>query len=79
MLLKIMGDDNTGDTDRRKTFQLFDHVESAKFERAKKGGAATVAVLFEGGDQETFEVSGNAYLMNAQGDTVASFGAHPVV
>lgn len=77
MLLKIMGDDDTGDNDSRKTFQLLAHVESAKFER--DGDKASVAVLFEDESQETFEVSGNAYLMNDQGDTVARFGAHPVV
>lgn len=82
MLLKIMGEDNTGDIDSRKTFQLFDHVEAVNFKR--DGDAASVEVLFEdrigsGVEPECFAVPGNAYLMNDQGKTVAHFGSHPVV
>lgn len=76
MLLKIMGDDDTGDDDSRKTFQLLDQVTSAKFER--EGGQARVDVLFDDGAAESFPVHGNVYLMNDQGKTVAHFGSHPV-
>ena len=78
MYLKIMNcRDDAPDNDSRATFVLHDHVVTAEFER--EGGRAFVQVLFDDGDKERFPVPGNAYLMNDQGKTVASFGGHPYV
>lgn len=78
MFLKIMNqEDNSPDSDSRATFMLHDFVLTADFER--EDGKAFVQVLFADGDRERFEVTGNAYLMNDQGKTVASFGAMPYV
>jgi hypothetical protein len=73
MYLKIMGREDAPDSDSRRLFTLFDHVASADFERER--GKAVVHVVFEDDSQETFDVPGNAYLMNQAGNTVASFGA----
>lgn len=77
MFLKIMSGEDAPDRDARKRFQLLDHVSSAKFVRNGER-TASVEVLFEDGEQETFECEGNAYLMNNNGETVAHFGSAPL-
>ena len=76
MFLKITSSEDAPDSDSRKTFQLFDHVESVLFERNGAGPAAVVT--FDNGEQERFDLPGNAYLMNDHGKTVASFGSAPL-
>lgn len=80
MFLKIMsGDEKLADCDSRKTFQLFDKVTCVTFNRAPDGEPPRARIVFEGDDDiEDFPVPGNAYLMNDQGKTIASFGVgHP--
>ena len=74
MFLKIMGPEDLPDGDPSKGYQLFDKVESAEFR--KDGDKAFVDVLFEDaeGDSETWAVSTNCYLLNADGKTVSHFG-----
>ncbi len=74
MLLKIMGAEDASDSDSRKTFRLLAGVTAVDFAR-KQGGSAVAGVSFDDGTHEEFEVVGNAYAMNDNGDTVASFGA----
>jgi len=74
MLLKMMtGED---DTDTRSTFQLIDSVTSVKFYR--EGGGAKVEVYSDAGGLETYDLEGNAYILNANGVTIASFGCAPI-
>lgn len=75
MLLKIMSAEDAPDNDPRKMFTIFDHVSSAEFVR--KAGVVVAEVFFDDESTETFDVPGNAYLMNGAGDTVASVGAAP--
>lgn len=75
MFLKIMSGEDAPDSDSRKTFQLLDHVASAEFER--ENGRALAHVLFVSGEEESYPLEGNAYLMNDAGKTVASFGSAP--
>lgn len=72
MFLKIMSGEDVPDSDTRKSFQLFDHVESADFVR--EDGKPQVHVVFDDAPDETFDLLGNCYLMNDGGKTVASFG-----
>lgn len=74
MFLKIMGKENCPDNDPRKTFRMLAFVADADFNR-NDDDTVTVRVLFENGDQESFPVLANAYLMNDNGLTVTSFGA----
>lgn len=75
MYLKIMSAEDAPDDDSRKMFQMHDHVSTCTFVR--QGKAVVAEVVFDNGDAETFEVPSNAYLMNAEGVTVASIGAMP--
>lgn len=75
MLLKIMSDEDAPDSDSRKMFTIFDHVSSAEF--ARRGGKVVADVVFDDDSDETFDIPGNAYLMNAEGVTVASVGSAP--
>ena len=79
MFLKIMSREDAADDDSRKMFRLLDHVTSAEFIRAsgKNAGKASVAVVFQDGSHEEFDCPSNAYLMNAEGVTVAAFGSAP--
>lgn len=74
MYVKIMGRENAADDDSRKMFAVHAHVASAEFVR--KDGKAVVEVLFDDDSTERFDVPGNAYVLNDNGDTIASFGAH---
>lgn len=78
MYVKIMGDDNTGDDDSRKTFRLLQQVIAVNFDR-NGDDTAFVELTFEDKSYEQFEVRGNAYVMNDQGKTIGKFGSHPVV
>lgn len=73
MFLKIMAAENAADDDSRKMFQMHDHVSTCTFVR--RGGAVIAEVVFEDDSCETFDVPGNAYLMNAEGITVGSVGS----
>jgi hypothetical protein len=74
MLLKIMSSEDLADHDPTKCYQIFDKVESAEFRR--EGGKVFVDVHFMDGDDESWEISSNCYLLNADGTTVAHFGLH---
>lgn len=81
MFLKIMDATDTPDSDSRGTYQILDGVAAAKFER--DGKKAVVKVTFfdsPGEEYDVLDVPGNAYVMNAEGVTVSSFGSasyHP--
>lgn len=78
MFLKIMDATDTPDNDSRGTYQILDGVAAAKFER--DGKKAIVKVTFfdsPGEEAEALDVPGNAYVMNAEGVTVSSFGSAP--
>lgn len=73
MLLKIMGAEDAPDSDSRKTFRILSGVTAVEF--ARKSGSAIACVAFDDNAVEEYEIVGNAYVMNNDGDTVASFGA----
>lgn len=83
MLLKIMSGEDVPDSDPRKLFQLHDGVLSVRFHRPGpeegEDEPALAETTFKIGGNETFDVPSNAYIMNEQGKTVASFSAHPYV
>ena len=74
LLLKLMGPENSPDSDSRKTFRLVDGVSVFDFQR-EPDGKAYVTCLFADGSSERYDLLGNAYIMNADGHTVASFGS----
>lgn len=76
MYLKIMGDDDAGDDDTRKTFRLLQQVVAVNFDRM--GDLAFAQCTFEDDSFEQFEIPGNAYIMNDQGKTIGKFGSHPI-
>jgi hypothetical protein len=81
MLLKIMSAENAADDDSRKTFQLHDGVSTVSFEREPDGlnpggeQRAQAHATFADNTTCVFDVPGNAYVMNDNGKTVASFGS----
>jgi hypothetical protein len=75
MYLKIMSGEDAPDDDPRKMFQMHDHVSTCVFLR--RGKDVIAEVVFDDDQCETFEVPGNAFLMNAEGLTVASVGSAP--
>lgn len=84
MYLKIMDAENAPDDDSRKTYRLLADVTAVKFSRVSDVGegpeVGTFAfVRFKGGEPETFDVPGNAYVMNENGKTISSWGSHPFV
>lgn len=81
MLLKIMSGEDAPDSDPRKLFELHDGVLSVRFHRPEEGDdePTRAETTFEKGTNEWFDVPSNAYIMNAQGKTVAHFSAHPYV
>jgi hypothetical protein len=79
MYLKIMNDEHGApDSDSRSTFTLHDHVTACDISR-DDDGKATLYVTFEKGPAESYDCPGNAYLMNNEGKTIASFGGAPYV
>ena len=78
MFLKIMSGENAPDGDSRKSFRLLDNVTMVDFRRGPQG-IALAHVAFETGPAENFEPGGNCYLLNDDGDTIASFGIMPYV
>jgi hypothetical protein len=78
MYLKIMSGENAPDGDTRKTFRMLADVTMVDFRR-DPDGKALAACTFEAGPGETFSPSGNCYLLNDAGDTIASFGVAPYV
>ena len=84
MYLKIMDDENAPDEDSRKTYRLLSDVIAVKFSRISNIGegpqaGAFVFVKFKTGEPETFDVFGNAYVMNDNGKTISSWGSMPYV
>lgn len=73
MFLKIMGRENAADRDSRKTFALHAHVASVEFVR--EDGKSIAKVMFDDDSAEEFDVPGNAYLLNDNGDTIAPYGS----
>lgn len=78
MFLKIMGGEDAPDGDTRKTFRLLDDVTMVDFRR-DPDGKPEAAVTFRQGPGERFSPAGNCYLLNDDGDTIASFGITPYV
>lgn len=81
MYLKLMSGEDAPDGDSCKTYRLFSHVSSVSFDR-RANGTAVAEVVFDvdsasGVGIETFELEGNAYLMNDDGKTISSFGCMP--
>lgn len=74
MYLKIMGPEDCPDNDSRKTFTLISNVECVTFERPE-GKVPIVYAKFDDGEDVSFPVPHNAYLMNNDGVTVSSFGS----
>lgn len=79
LIVKMMSDEDTPDTDARKSYRLFTGVVDVKFERGSQG-EPYMNLMFNGeDDQETYDVIGNVYVMNEAGKTVASFGNAPLI
>lgn len=77
LTLKLMSDENIPDDDSRKSFFLHAGVKSVDFRRDPDNPDVCRAhVLFSTG-LETFDLVGNAYVMNENGKTVSSFGPSP--
>lgn len=83
MYLKMMGDENAPDGDTRKAHQILAGVVSVKFVRVGEDQGPRTGcfafVVFDDGDDEEYELCGNAYVMNDKGDTIDSFGPTPLV
>jgi len=94
LIVKIMSDEDTHDTDPRKSFMLHAGVIEAHFERRGDGTTAdrrqhtqpwlTLRFSRKTGDRDvddaiSFEPSGNVYVMNETGKTVASYGVAPII
>jgi hypothetical protein len=79
MYVKIMGDENAPDSDPRKTFNIY-AVDSAEFYRDSEGRARVFLNRSVDGVEgdEDLPVIGNAYIMNAEGKTIASMGSAPL-
>lgn len=77
MLLKMMGGWAIPDHDTRQTFRMVARVSAVHFERLRAPDeaiwSAEAMVTFENGEVERFRLNGNAYLMNNEGKTVATF------
>lgn len=83
LLLKIMSNENIPDNDSRKTFNLYADIVSAHFNRHEDGSAtahlwvrepvktAEVPGFVE--VEKYVDVTGNCYLMNDNGKTIATF------
>ena len=76
MYLKIMGDENAPDSDPRKTFHIYE-VTGAEFYRDEDGNARVYVDRPAGEIEGSYDlpVTGNAYLMNFEGKTIASMGS----
>ena len=76
MFLKIMSAENLADSDSRKQFDLHANIETVRFYRDDDDDLDVYArVKFTTGDmEERLRLPGNAYLMNAEGKTIATFG-----
>lgn len=94
LIVKIMSDEDTHDTDPRKSFMLHAGVIEAHFERRGDGTTTdrqqhaqpwlTLRFSRKTDDREiddaiSFEPSGNVYVMNEAGKTVASYGVAPII
>lgn len=77
LIVKIMSDENLADDDSRKSFELFTDVKNVEFHR--RPGAPIAAMIFSAGSVlgGEYPMLGNAYVMNENGKTVASFGVAP--
>lgn len=79
LLVKMMSAEDTPDTDSRKAHELFTDVVKVEFQRGD-GGEAYMDLLFKDSeDVETFDVTGNVYVMNENGKTISSFGSAPLI
>jgi len=94
LIVKIMSGEDTHDTDPRKSFMLHAGVVEAHFERRGDGTNAdprthtqpwlTLRFSRQFGDRVvddaiSLEPSGNVYVMNEAGKTVASYGVAPII
>lgn len=89
LIVKIMSDEDTADTDGRKGFMLHAGVIEAHFSRIGDGTDPdpkthvrpwlTLRFSREGDDAISFEPRGNVYVMNERGTTVASYGVAPII
>lgn len=92
LIVKIMSDEDTADTDTRKSFAIHAGVASAIFERLpayKADGDGqpetperpwlTLIFTDKAMESEAFQPRGNVYVMNEQGKTVASYGIAPII
>lgn len=89
MYLKIMGPEDCPDSDTRKTYRLLEGVTACLFYRKvdqasavlkeewEEGIDAKVNVVFTDDEEMTFDLVGNAYVMNESGKTISSFGCAP--
>lgn len=77
LILKIMGMESAGDSDSRKSFRLVE-CDNVEFIRAFTG-RAFAQVYFPDDGMHEFDLDGcNAYVMNYDGKTVATFGSMPI-
>ncbi len=77
MFVKIMSDENCPDFDTRKSFKLLSEVESISFDR-RGDDEVVLHVHFKKGEDESFLLVGNVYVMNDAGKTIEKFGPHPI-
>ena len=73
MFVKIMGSEDCPDADSRKTFSLVSDATLCHF--ARVDGEAVAYIETESGKQLAESVPGNAYVMNSDGVTVATYGS----
>ena len=72
MIVKLMGPEDAPDTDTRKTYRILDGVTAVNFRRDDAG--AVVDLTFGSDEVQSFELSGNVYLLSDGGSIISSFG-----
>lgn len=89
LVVKIMSNEDTADSDTRKGFLLHSQVRFANFERIGDGSTEdprtftrpwlTLHFLDPEAESLSFEPQGNVYVMNESGKTIASYGVAPIL
>lgn len=75
LIVKIMSGCNEPDDHTTSTYRLLTGVLSVNFTRDDHGLAYAELLFDTSDDTETFELSGNVYVMNESGKTISSFGS----
>ena len=78
MYLKLMSSENASDSDSRKQHRILSNIDLIDFNREPDGKAFATVKFTDSDEMERFNLDGNAYVMNDDGETISSFGPHPI-